>query len=281
MTATPRAAIQPAAAQPTSEVEAAPQVAPMENGRVRRIAIGFAVVLIALFLLGILPRLKLQRQLASRARSAAAALPIIAVTKAQQPSTKTTPASRDHESLPRRVYARSGYVRRCTRSRKPGEGVRLGRHRVNLAAQSVLQARAPARADARALALARSNLERWVSFSLISALTAQDYQQMPQGTRLVSRSSAPARQPRVLIQCQYTQVIAPFGARDGAERETARLSRRPADRPIRYRGGSQFARRECQRAACTGSRKPTPCACISQFRSPTSPRSGRACRPTW
>ena len=89
--AAPPAVTTPAATTPTSpEVETAPPVAPMATRRVVKIAIAFAVVLAVLLVLGILPRRSVQRQLTAEVASAAGALPIIAVSKAQRPTVANT-----------------------------------------------------------------------------------------------------------------------------------------------------------------------------------------------
>lgn len=217
-TESPPVTTPPSATPATSEVEAAPQVAPMANHRVKRIAIVFAIVVVALFLVGLLPRLKLQRQLAGQAKSATATLPIIAVTKAQRPTAPNTlllPGTMEalHEAA---VYARaSGYVRRWYADL--GTTVRAGQVLADIDVpelqQSVLQARAQLAQMQSALALARSNLERWRLLYADSAVTAQELQQMQQAYEAASASvsAAQANLRGLTSMLQYTQVRAPFG----------------------------------------------------------------------
>ena len=216
-TATPATATPPATTPATSEVEAAPQVAPMENRRVRRIAIVFAIVLVALFLFGIVPRLKVQRQLASEVKTATAALPIVAVTKAQRPTAASTvllPGTVEalHEAA---IYARvSGYVRRWYAD--IGTPVRAGQVLADIDVpelqQSVLQARAQLAQMQSVLALARSNLERWRLLAADSAVTAQELQQMQQAYDAAAASvrAAEANLRGLVSMLQYTHVTAPF-----------------------------------------------------------------------
>jgi hypothetical protein len=62
----------------------------MSNRVVMRLGIGAAVVLIGLLVLGILPRLSLQKQLAGQVTSAAATIPIVAVATVQRPTAANT-----------------------------------------------------------------------------------------------------------------------------------------------------------------------------------------------
>jgi membrane fusion protein, multidrug efflux system len=213
----PPTATPPAATPPTSEVEAAPQVAPMSNHRVKRIAIVFAIVLVVLFLVGILPRLKLQRQLAGQVKTAAAALPIVAVAKAQRPTTANTvllPGTMEalHEAA---LYARvSGYVRRWYAD--IGTNVRAGQVLADIDVpelqQQVLMARAQLAQMQSTLALARSNLERWRLLAADSAVTAQELQVMQQAYDAAAASvrAAEANLRGLISTLQYTQVRAPF-----------------------------------------------------------------------
>jgi multidrug efflux pump subunit AcrA (membrane-fusion protein) len=215
---TPPAATPPTTTPPTGEVEAAPQVAPMANHRVLRIGIVFAIVLVVLFLVGILPRLKLQRQLATQAKSATAALPIIAVTKAQRPTAPNTlllPGTMEalHEAA---VYARaSGYVRRwyADLGTPVSAGQVLADIDVPELQQSVLQARAQLAQMQSALVLARSNLERWRLLAADSAVTVQELQMMQQAYDAAAASvrAAEANLRGLIVMLQYTQVRAPFG----------------------------------------------------------------------
>jgi multidrug efflux pump subunit AcrA (membrane-fusion protein) len=216
-TATPATAAPASTAPATSEVEAAPQVAPMSNGRVRRIAIVFAIVLVVLFLVGILPRLKLQRQLASQVKTATAALPIVAVTKALRPTAPNTvllPGTMEalHEAA---IYARvSGYVRRwyADLGTPVSSGQVLADIDVPELQQSVLQARAQLAQMQSALVLARSNLERYRLLAADSAVTVQELQMMQQAYDAAGASvrAAEAYLRGLMSTLQYTQVRAPF-----------------------------------------------------------------------
>jgi multidrug efflux pump subunit AcrA (membrane-fusion protein) len=222
----------------------------MSNHRVRLIAIVFAIVLIGLFLVGILPRLKLQNQLASQAKTATAALPIIAVTKAQRPTAPNTlllPGTMEalHEGA---VYARaSGYVRRwyADLGTRVSAGQVLADIDVPELQQSVLQARAQLAQMQSALALARSNLERWRLLYADSAVTAQEYQQMEQAyeAALASVHAAEANLRGFIALLQYTQVRAPFGGIVTARNvETgALISATGGSSDPLTAGGSQFA----------------------------------------
>jgi multidrug efflux pump subunit AcrA (membrane-fusion protein) len=216
-TASPAIATPPATTAAASDVEAAPPVAPMENRRVRRIAIVFAIVLVALFLVGILPRLKVQRQLAAEVKTTTAALSIVAVTAAQRPTAASTvllPGTMEalHEAA---IYARvSGYVRRWYAD--IGTPVRAGQVLADIDVpelqQSVLQARAQLAQMQSVLALARSNLERWRLLAADSAVTAQELQQMQQAYDAAAASvrAAEANLRGLISMLQYTQVRAPF-----------------------------------------------------------------------
>lgn len=199
------------------EVETAPQVAPMSTKRVTRIGIAFAVVLVGLLLLGILPRRSLQNQLNAAVVSATDALPIVAVAKAQRPMTSNTvllPGTMEalHEAA---LYARvSGYVRRWYAD--IGTPVRAGQTLADIDVpelqQSVLQARAQLAQMQSALVLARSNLERYRLLAADSAITAQEYQMMQQAYEAAGANvrAAEAYLRGLLSTLQYAQVRAPF-----------------------------------------------------------------------
>jgi multidrug efflux pump subunit AcrA (membrane-fusion protein) len=208
--ATPAPAVSP-------EVETAPPVAPMSTKRVTRIGIAFAIVLVGLLLLGILPRRSLQKQLNAEVVSATGALPIVAVAKAQRPTTPNTvllPGTMEalHEAA---LYARvSGYVRRWYAD--IGAPVRSGQILADIDVpelqQSVLQARAQLAQMQSALVLARSNLERYRLLAADSAVTAQQYQMMQQAYDAAGGSvrAAEAYLRGLLSTLQYAQVRAPF-----------------------------------------------------------------------
>jgi multidrug efflux pump subunit AcrA (membrane-fusion protein) len=199
------------------EVETALPVAPMSTKRVTRIGIAFAIVLVGLLLLGILPRRSLQQQLNAEVVSATGALPIIAVAKAQRPTTPNTvllPGTMEalHEAA---LYARvSGYVRRWYTD--IGAPVRTGQILADIDVpelqQSVLQARAQLAQMQSALVLARSNLERYRLLAADSAVTAQEYQMMQQAYDAAGANvrAAEAYLRGLMSTLQYAQVRAPF-----------------------------------------------------------------------
>jgi len=231
------------------QVETAPQVAPMSTKRVTRIGIAFAVVLVGLLLLGILPRRSLQNQLNAAVVSATDALPIVAVAKAQRPTTPNTvllPGTMEalHEAA---LYARvSGYVRRWYAD--IGTPVRAGQTLADIDVpelqQSVLQARAQLAQMQSALVLARSNLERYRLLAADSAITAQEYQMIQQTYDAAGANvrAAEAYLRGLLSTLQYAQVRAPFSGlvvarnvENGALITTAGASSAPLTA-----GGSQF-----------------------------------------
>ncbi|MEA2763164.1 MAG: hypothetical protein QOD47_2448 [Gemmatimonadaceae bacterium] len=216
----PEAGTRPPTSQETPappEVETAPPVAPMENRRVMQIGVAFAVVLIGLLVLGILPRRSLQRQLSAEVVTATTALPIVAVAKAQRPTAANTlllPGTMEalHEAA---LYARvSGYVRRWYAD--IGAPVRAGQVLADIdvpeVQQSVLQARAQLAQTQSALVLARSNLERWRLLAADSAVTAQELQMMQQAydAAVANVRAAEAYLRGLISTLQYAQVRAPF-----------------------------------------------------------------------
>jgi membrane fusion protein (multidrug efflux system) len=199
------------------ELETAPPVAPMANHTVKRLGIVAVIVLIGLLAVGIAPRVSLNRQLNTQVASATATIPIIAVSTAQRPTVANTvllPGTMEalHEAA---IYARvSGYVRRWYTD--IGAPVRAGQVLADIDVpelqQSVLQARAQLAQMQSALALARSNLERWRLLYADSAVTAQELQQMQQAYDAAGASvrAAEANLRGLTSMLQYTQVRAPF-----------------------------------------------------------------------
>jgi multidrug efflux pump subunit AcrA (membrane-fusion protein) len=182
-----------------------------------RLGIVAAVVLLALLALGIAPRVSLQRQLSGQVASSAATIPVVAVTKAQRPTSANTvllPGTMEalHEGA---IYARvSGYVRRWYAD--IGAPVRAGQVLADIDVpelqQSVLQARAQLAQMQSAQVLARSNLERWRLLAADSAVTVQELQQMQQAYDAATASvrAAQANLMGLISMLQYTQVRAPF-----------------------------------------------------------------------
>ena len=198
-------------------LETAPPVTPMAGHIVKRLGIVAVIVLIGLLAIGIAPRLSLQRQLNGQVTAAAATIPIVAVAKAQRPTSANTvllPGTMEamHEGA---IYARvSGYVRRWYSD--IGANVRAGQVLADIDVpelqQSVLQARAQLAQMQSALALARSNLERWRLLYADSAVTAQELEQMVQAYQaaVASVSAAQANLRGLTSMLQYTQIRSPF-----------------------------------------------------------------------
>jgi multidrug efflux pump subunit AcrA (membrane-fusion protein) len=189
----------------------------MANHRVLRLGIVGAIVLVGLLIVGILPRRSLQKQLTTQVTSAATALPIVAVAKAQRPTAPSTvmlPGTMEalHEGA---VYARvPGYVRRWYADL--GTPVRAGQILADIDVpelqQNVLQARAQLAQMQSALVLARSNLERYRMLAVDSAVTAQQLQMMQQAydAALANVRAAEAYLRGLISMLQYAQVRAPF-----------------------------------------------------------------------
>ena len=199
------------------EVESAPPIPPMANHRVLALGIVAALVLVGLLVVGILPRRSVQKQLDTRAASAATVMPIIAVAKAQRPTAPNTvllPGTMEalHEGA---VYARvSGYVRRWYADL--GASVRAGQILADIDVpemqQSVLQARAQLAQTQSALVLARSNLERYRLLAADSAVTEQELQMVQQAydAAVANVRAAEAYVGGLISTLQYAQVRAPF-----------------------------------------------------------------------
>jgi multidrug efflux pump subunit AcrA (membrane-fusion protein) len=189
----------------------------MATHRVLRLAIVGAIVLVGLLIVGILPRRSVQQQLNTQVASAATALPIVAVAKAQRPTAPSTvmlPGAMEalHEAA---IYARvPGYVRRWYADL--GTPVRAGQILADIDVpelqQSVLQARAQLAQMQSALVLARSNLERWRMLAADSAVTAQELQMMQQAydAAVANVRAAEAFLRGLMSTLQYAQVRAPF-----------------------------------------------------------------------
>jgi multidrug efflux pump subunit AcrA (membrane-fusion protein) len=189
----------------------------MATHRVLRLGIVAAIVLVGLLIIGILPRRSVQQQLNTQVASAATALPIVAVTKAQRPIVPNTvmlPGTMEalHEGA---VYARvPGYVRRwyADLGTPVGAGQILADIDVPELQQSVLQARAQLAQMQSALVLARSNLERYRMLAADSAVTAQELQMMQQAydAAVANVRAAEAYLRGLMSTLQYAQVRSPF-----------------------------------------------------------------------
>jgi multidrug efflux pump subunit AcrA (membrane-fusion protein) len=201
----------------SADLETAPPVAPMANRLVMRLGVVAAVLLIGLLVLGILPRISLQKQLNGQVTSTAATIPTVAVARVQRPTAASTvllPGTMEalHEGA---IYARvSGYVRRWYSD--IGANVRAGQVLADIDVpelqQSVLQARAQLAQMQSALALARANLERYRLLAADSAVTAQEFQTFQQAYEAAAASvrAAEANLRGLISMLQYTQVRAPF-----------------------------------------------------------------------
>jgi multidrug efflux pump subunit AcrA (membrane-fusion protein) len=189
----------------------------MATHRVLRLGIVAAIVLVGLLIIGILPRRSVQQQLNTQVASAATALPIVAVTKAQRPIVPNTvmlPGTMEalHEGA---VYARvPGYVRRwyADLGTPVGAGQILADIDVPELQQSVLQARAQLAQMQSALVLARSNLERYRMLAADSAVTPQELQMMQQAydAAVANVRAAEAYLRGLMSTLQYAQVRSPF-----------------------------------------------------------------------
>jgi multidrug efflux pump subunit AcrA (membrane-fusion protein) len=189
----------------------------MATHRVLRLGIVAAIVLVGLLIIGILPRRSVQRQLNTQVASAATALPIVAVAKAQRPIVPNTvmlPGTMEalHEGA---VYARvPGYVRRwyADLGTPVAAGQILADIDVPELQQSVLQARAQLAQMQSALVLARSNLERYRMLAADSAVTPQELQMMQQAydAAVANVRAAEAYLRGLMSTLQYAQVRSPF-----------------------------------------------------------------------
>jgi multidrug efflux pump subunit AcrA (membrane-fusion protein) len=209
------ASVETPAAQ--SAVESAPPVAPVRTRVVVRLAIVGAIALVALLILGILPRTRLQRQLAADVVSSTSVLTVVATSTVQRPTSPNTlvlPGTMEalHETA---VYARvSGYVRRWHADL--GATVRTGQLLAEIDApeleQQVLQARSQVAQMQSVLTLARSNLQRWRILAADSAVTMQEVQQMEQAYDAAAANvgAAEANLRGLLSMLQYARVTAPF-----------------------------------------------------------------------
>jgi multidrug efflux pump subunit AcrA (membrane-fusion protein) len=189
----------------------------MRTSHVFRLAAVGIVVLAGLLILGMVPRRSLQKQLAAKADTASRALVVVAAVKAERatkPQTLLLPGTMEpvHDVA---LYARvPGYVHRWHAD--IGTRVSVGQLLAELSApeldQNVDQARALVAEARAALALARSNYERWRLLYADSAVTAQEYQQMKvaydSATAAVQAAEANLRS--LMTMQSYKQIRAPF-----------------------------------------------------------------------
>ncbi|MEO8560524.1 MAG: efflux RND transporter periplasmic adaptor subunit [bacterium] len=195
---------------------AAPPVAPASGARLRRLAIISAVVLLALLVITVIPRVTVHRELLAdaSARDSAPVVQVAHVQRATPGSVVTLPGTMQplHESA---IYARvSGYVRRWHAD--IGALVRQGTVLADIDApeleQNVQQARSQAAVTRAALDLARADLARWTSLARDSAVTGQELDQKRAAfaSAQANTGAADANLRRLVQTGEYTRVVAPF-----------------------------------------------------------------------
>jgi RND family efflux transporter MFP subunit len=201
---------------PDASSGAAPPVAPMNVRTLRRIAVGAAIALLLLFVVTMLPRRGVQRELLADAAGHDSA-PVVQVTTVQRSapgSVLTLPGTVQplHESA---VYARvGGYVRRWNAD--IGTLVRQGAVLAEIDApeleQNVQQARSQAEMTRAALSLARADLARWTTLARDSAVTGQelDQKRAAYASAEANTGAAEANLRRLAQTGGYTRVVAPF-----------------------------------------------------------------------
>jgi multidrug efflux pump subunit AcrA (membrane-fusion protein) len=207
----------PATPETTDAVESAPPAAPTKRRHVALLGLAAVVLLGALLTIGILPRLRTNRQLASSVAQASAALAAVTASEARRPTAPATvviPGTMEalHEAA---VYARvPGYVRRWYKDL--GAPVRAGELLAVLDVpeleQNVLQGRAQLAQLRSAQVLAKANYDRWRLLIADSAVTLLEYQQMLQtyqaATANVTAAEASLRGLETLAL--YSRITAPF-----------------------------------------------------------------------
>ena len=197
-------------------VSSAPPVAPSSGAHLRRIAMVTGAVLLALFVVTLLPRLSTRRELLADAasRDSAPSVQVATVQRAAAGSVVTLPGTLQplHESA---IYARvGGYVRRWYAD--IGQLVKQGAVLADIDApeleQNVQQARAQASMTHAALELARADLARWNSLAKDSAVTGQELDQKRAAfaSAQANTSAAEANLRRLVQTREYTRVVAPF-----------------------------------------------------------------------
>jgi RND family efflux transporter MFP subunit len=198
------------------DVSAAPPVRPMAGRKLFVIGVVSAIVFVALFVVTILPRRSVDRELRAEAtaRDSAPAVQVTTVRRAASGSDLLLPGTIQalHESA---IYARvSGYVKRWRADM--GMIVRNGELLAEIdapeLAQMVDQADAQLAQTRASLGLAKADLERWRVLAKDSAVTVQELDQKKAAfdAATANTNAAEANLRRLKQNGQYTKVIAPF-----------------------------------------------------------------------
>jgi RND family efflux transporter MFP subunit len=199
-----------------ADVGAAPPVRPMSSRRLLIIAAGSGIALLLLFIITIIPRLTVHRELLAEAagRDSAPIVQVTTVHRAAAGSELTLPGTIQalHEGA---IYARvPGYVRRWYAD--IGSVVRAGQLLAEIDApeleQNVQQAQSQLEQTHAALGLAKADLERWRVLARDSAVTGQELDQKRAAyAAAAANSGAMEANLRRLTQTrQYTRITAPF-----------------------------------------------------------------------
>jgi multidrug efflux pump subunit AcrA (membrane-fusion protein) len=206
-----------APASASAESEAAPSVAPMKSRHVVELAVVAVIVLVALLVVGIRPRLTMQRTLAAEVDTATSTLIVVSASIATRPNKANTlllPGTLEalHEVA---VYSRvGGYVHRwhADLGTVVGSGQLLAEIVAPELNQNVLQARAQVAEMQAALVLAHANLRRYRFLAADSAVTVQELQQMEEADRAAAASvrAAEANLASLMVMQGYLQIRAPF-----------------------------------------------------------------------
>ena len=198
------------------DVDAAPDVRPMEGRRMAVIAAGVGVALLLLLAVTMVPRHSVRQELLAEAaaRDSAPVVQVTTVHRAASGSELTLPGTIQalHEGA---IYARvPGYVRHWYAD--IGTVVRAGQVLADIDApeleQNVQQARSQLEQTRAALGLARADLERWRVLARDSAATGQelDQKRAAHDAAVANTGAMEANLRRLAQTRQYTRVTAPF-----------------------------------------------------------------------
>jgi RND family efflux transporter MFP subunit len=199
-----------------ADVGAAPPVQPMNSRRMLILAAGIVIALLLLFVVTIVPRLTVHRELLAEAtaRDSAPIVQVTTVRRAAAGSELTLPGTIQalHEGA---IYARvPGYVRRWYAD--IGSVVRAGQVLAEIDApeleQNVQQAQSQLEQTRAALGLAKADLERWRVLARDSAVTGQelDQKRAAYDAAAANTGAMQANLRRLAQTRQYTRVTAPF-----------------------------------------------------------------------
>ena len=267
-----------------ADVGSAPPVQPMTARRLLGIGIGAAVVLVVLFIVTTIPRRSVESELRAEAtaRDSAPTVQVTTVHRAAAGSTLVLPGTIQalHESA---IYARvQGYVKRWQAD--IGSLVRSGQLLAEIDApeldHEVQQAQSQLSQTRAALGLAKADLERWRRSRATAPSPARS------STRSAPRSMPPPRiparrKPTSGGSCRRASTRASRRRSPASSRRatwtSARSSRRRAPRARRLAQRASVVPRA--RAACSASRRRTPCASISPCPRRTRPPFVRDSRP--